>query len=354
MQGDSMIQDQASRLRQWVRQYGSEGAGSRMPRLVVVLGGRPGVGATTLAMNLAAAFSATGLRSVLLDAAMGRADATRRCGLRSQETLADVVSAGRTLADILQRVPEGFYVAPGVGPGQRLIGDARYSSQRILEGLRRLGGWAEIVLADLGTGLSAWMRALWRAADCRLVVTSPEQNILMDTYATIKLLTTQVALAPIHLVVSRAVQKEAQEVYERLARTCLRFLALPVSYAGFVPVEESLAEKEEEQKLAMPWRLAGRSAEPIQQIAHYVAQLLGKRPGLVDPTCPSSPADQTDVRFASTSKAGPVRSEPAWLQASATPPHWHVYPGDWVGRVGFPVTVSPSLNRPVEENSKKV
>lgn len=390
MHGDVVIQDQASRLRQWVRQYASEdtGVGGRTPRLVVFLGGRTGVGVTTLAMNLAAALAAGRMRTVLLDGDLGRAEATHRCGLRSRETLADVVSAGRTLADVLQPTPAGFYLAPGIGPGEKLLGDPRYSSLRILDGLRSLAGWAELVLVDLGAQLTAWTRALWRASDCRLIVTTPDQNALMDTYAAIKLLTTQVGLAPIQVVVNQASgPPEAQEVYERLARTCLRFLALPVSQAGFVPVDPGLADREEKSDLATLWRLAGESAERIQQIAHALAEGVGKRHSLsAGPTGAEAPAEQSQagrdcpapelsvqaesggaVRPGETAAcdpakpgavgrkepAPPLRREPAWTQGSAVPGQWHVQPGDWVGKVGFPVTVSPSLEEP-GENRKKV
>ena len=431
MEGEVVIQDQASRLRQWVRQYASAeaGVGGRMPRLVVFLGGRTGVGVTTLAMNLAAAFGACRMRTVLLDCDLGRADATRRCGLRTRETLADVVSAGRTLADVLQPTPAGFYLAPGIGPGEKLLGDPRYSWQRILEGFRSLAGWADMVLVDLGTQLTPWTRTLWRAGDCRLIVTTPDQHVLMDTYAAIKLLTTQVGLAPIQVVVNQASgPPEAQEVYERLARTCLRFLALPVSLAGFVPVDFSLVDKERKSDLPTLWRLAGESAERIKQITSYVGQVVGKRnnlsagptgaeasadPSQADlaspasersvqaesdgPVCPAEPAGrgtsppavpglaQPPVQRPSEpdmsegkepgslfrpelarpqqpepgafGRKEPRRSlhlEPAWSRASAAPGQWHVQPGDWVGKVGFPVTVSPSLDEPVGENRKKV
>ncbi|MCS7305099.1 MAG: hypothetical protein NZ602_08345 [Thermoguttaceae bacterium] len=357
MQAETFIQDQASQLRQWVRQQaGCEAvSGNRGPRLVVVLGGHPGVGATTLAMNLTAALSAAGLRSVLLDLDLGRADASRWCRLQSRETLADVICCGRTLLDVLQTGPDGFSVLPGIGPDQPVLADPRYICQRILDGLRTLSGWAEIVVVDLGSQLAVWTRALWRSGDCRLVVTSSAQNILMDTYAMLKLLSTQLGLLPVHVVINRAAtETEAQEVYERLARTCLRFLALPVSRAGFVPIDPRLAQAPENPSGEVSWRLAGESAAQLSHIAHYVAQLLGNRHPMTAAFRCVAATPPTEAGPASGSKPVGLRSEPAWAQASSAPLQWHVQPGDWVGKVGFPVTVSPSLDDPVGENSKKL
>lgn len=351
------MQDQASRLRQWVRQYGSPQAGTdaRGPGLVVVLGGRPGVGVTTVSANLAAALTAAGMRTVLLDGDPHSPDAARLCRLQTGETLAEVISAGRTLAEVLQPGPGGIYVVPGVRPGQAFSADPRYASQRILDGLRGLGSCAEVVAADLGGQLSPWTRAIWRAAHCRLAVLTPDPSVLMDTYAVLKTLTAQTGLAPVHVVVNRAASEtEANDVYERLARTCLRFLALPVSLAGFVPADARVESAGWAKGLLVHWTPAPESASSIHQLARYVAESLGKRLGEQPP-----PQESPRTGESETPKGPAVRGiRPSagapWSETYAAPPQWHVHQPDWVGKLGFPVTVSPSLESPAGENSKKV
>ncbi|HOM16867.1 MAG TPA: P-loop NTPase [Thermoguttaceae bacterium] len=350
------MQDQASRLRQWVRQYGSPKTGTdvRGPALVVVLGGRPGVGVTTVSANLAAALTAAGMRTVLLDGDPHSPDAARVCRLQTRETLADVITAGRTLPEVLQPGPGGIYVVPGVRPGQPLSADPRYASQRILEGLRGLGSCAEVVAADLGGQLSPWTRALWRAAHCRLAVMTADPAVLMDTYAVLKTLTAQTGLAPVHVVVNRAASEpEAKDVYDRLARTCLQFLALPVSLAGFVPADPRVEKAGWNQGLLVSWTPAPESASSIHQLAQYVAEILGKRLGEQPPPKESPQTGESEAPKGVVVRGIRPSAGAPWSETSAAPPQWHVHQPDWVGKLGFPVTVSPSLDSPVGENRKK-
>jgi len=350
------MQDQASRLRQWVHQQAGPQvcSGSRGPGLVVVLGGRPGVGATTVSANLAAALSTAGIRTVLFDGDLHSPDAARLCRVQKGETLADVICAGRTLPDILQPGPAGIYVVPGVRPGQKLPSDSRYACQRVLDGLLRLGTWTDLVVADLGGELSPWSRALWRSAQCLLAVTTPDRAVLMDTYAVLKTLATQAGLTPVHLVVNRAASEaEVKDVYERLAQTCLRFLALPVSLAGFVPVDAQVKSAGWERGLLVTWTPPPESASHIQRLAQYVAELLGKERKEHRPASQSPPLAESEVGMVARSKPSRPPCEPPWNQGFAIPPQWHVHQLDWGGKLGFPVTVSPSLDTPTEENRKK-
>lgn len=351
------VQDQASRLREWVRQQTGPKAGitTRRPGLVVVLGGRPGVGVTTLSANLAAALTAAGQRTVLLDMDLRSAGATQLCRVRATESLAEVVLAGRTLREVVQPGPGGIHVVPGIRPGLKLPDDCRYASQRILDGLRGLASLADVAVADVGNELSPWTWALWRAAQSVLAVTTPDPAVLMDIYSVLKALTTQAGLAPVHLVVNRAgSEAEALDVYERVARTCLRFLALPVTRAGFIPADPRVEAAGLAQGLLWTWTPAPDSASSLHQLACYVTEALGKASG------PKSRSDDSpakeDGSCLSTGSPGTLdrSSGPCWSEVSAGPPHWHVHTSDWAGKLGFPVTLSPSLDIPAEENSKKV
>lgn len=351
------MQDQASQLRQWVRQQADlqASSGIRGPGLVVVLGGRPGVGATTVSANLAAALSTAGIRTILFDGDLRSADATRLCRIHQAETLADVVCAGRTLPDILRPGPAGIYVVPGIRPGQKFPSDSRYAAQRIVDGLRGLGSCAEMVVADLGGELYPWTKALWRTAQCLLAVTTSDPAVLMDTYAVLKTLTTQAGLTRVRLVVNRvASEAEAKDVYERLSRTCLRFLALPVSLAGFFPADDQVQTAGKDQGLPVTWTPLPEFASRIHQVAHYVAEILGKRKGPWKPPHCSSLREESEAGEGGSPPQPRLRGEPPWDPGFAVPPQWHLSQGDWAGKLGFPITVSPRLDSPAGENRKKV
>ena len=108
--------DQATELRKLVSQADRDPAdeAGRVPRLLVLSGGKGGVGVTTLAVNLSVALSRRGNRVVLVDADLYRADVATLCGLEERGNVADVLSARRDIHEVLQRGPAGIQVVPGL------------------------------------------------------------------------------------------------------------------------------------------------------------------------------------------------------------------------------------------------
>ena len=67
------------------------------------------------------------------------------------------------------------------------------AQERFVRQLRGLGAHADFVILDVGSGLSRVVRSFWRAADCVLLVTTPELVSVMDAYASIKVHSAKVA-----------------------------------------------------------------------------------------------------------------------------------------------------------------
>jgi hypothetical protein len=108
--------DQATELRKLVLSTlrDGQGSGGPGPRLVVLTGGRAGVGVTSLGVNLSVSLSEQGLRVILVDdeGDDGRGVAAL-CGLTGSSVAADVGTARRDIHEALQRGPAGIQVVPG-------------------------------------------------------------------------------------------------------------------------------------------------------------------------------------------------------------------------------------------------
>src|SRR3569623_2255241 len=76
-------------------------------QMVVISGGRADVGATTLAVQLAAAFAREALRVVLIDADLQFAGVAKNCGIQPTAGIGDVLAGKRTIHEALQRGPAG-------------------------------------------------------------------------------------------------------------------------------------------------------------------------------------------------------------------------------------------------------
>src|SRR3954468_18805816 len=79
-------------------------------RLLVISGGRPGVGATLLAMKLAEVLASEALRVLLIDAHLYRADIANECQLTTGHGIHDVLRGQKSIHEVLQRGPAGIQV----------------------------------------------------------------------------------------------------------------------------------------------------------------------------------------------------------------------------------------------------
>ncbi len=236
------MHDQANDLRRLVRQCTvvKTGAVDASVRLIVVAGGKGGVGTTTLAVNLALAFARADRRVVLVDADPHGGDVAVLTGVQERHTLADVLSGSREATETLHQGPEQLKVLPGFWGWESLLGSNGSAGQRLLAQMQALQQQAEMVVLDAGNGPHPILRPCWRAADLRLVVTTPETSAILDTYALIKQWSDRDMPESIHTVVNQAADAAlAQDVYGRLAQACRRFLGLELSAAGHVSAEEA-------------------------------------------------------------------------------------------------------------------
>ena len=263
------MHDQADELRQLVLRASQSvaarpaAADSDRPILVAVAGAKGGVGTTTVSVNLAVEMTRQGKQVVLVDANLGSADATALCGLADDPgalseatppgSVADVLAARRSVHEVLRRGPQGLLVLPGVWTGGEMspgdLADCAPSRQRrLIAELMQLQGHVDYVVLDVGSGLSNAVRRFWEAADCVLMVTTPDDVAVMDAYATLKVLlpslnATRKAPCEMLSVVNMLVETtDAEDVQARLVRACHRFLGLTIRLAGAIVEDQSVRE----------------------------------------------------------------------------------------------------------------
>ena len=139
--------------------------------IVTVCGGKGGVGKTTLSLNLGAALDA-----VVVDADVGMADLPTDGG----PTLHDVL-AGR--ADPLEAVRTDWPV--GILPAGRSLAGARsVEPAALVEVLETLAATYEYVIVDAPAGFDADAALSIVAADCCVLVTTPDPATLADAVRT--------------------------------------------------------------------------------------------------------------------------------------------------------------------------
>ena len=267
------MHDQADELRELARRAALEHswASDAVPRRIVVSGGKGGVGTTTVAVNLAVALAAQGQRTVLVDANFNRGGVARLCELEERDTIAAVLEGRRTVHEVLQRGPSGLHVLPGVGSFDPPPDCSPSAQERLIQQLLGLGQHADVMILDVGSGLTHVVRRFWSAADAVLLVTTPEPDAIMDAYAAIKVLPASESPVRIRTLFNQVTDiAAAQNVHERLAEVCYRFLGRGIKSAGNLPFDPAVKEAAREGKPLMMTQPHGPAARQIALLAEQI------------------------------------------------------------------------------------
>ena len=235
------MNDQATQLRNLVLHASRQASAEQVPapRLIVVSGGRAGLGTTTIAVNLAVALAGHGSRTVLIDADLAHSNLAELCGANDSPGVGDVLAARRSIHEVLQLGPSGIQLAASSRSASPGLGHSDKSHLRLQRQIMALGRYADMVVLDAGSGGTPLASRLWQAADQVLLVTSGEAVAVMDSYALVKTVCAKRAVAmPVTLLVNHASSLAvAQDIHRRIDQSCCRFLGLTVPLAGYLVTE---------------------------------------------------------------------------------------------------------------------
>ncbi len=249
------MSDQAEKLRRLSKAtiVESKVAVARLP-MVVVAGARNGVGATTVAVNVAAAIADRGERVLVVDAAESGNNLADVAGVsRSMEyCVSDIVSGKCGIVDALIDGPRGSYILASRGHvgGSRERDARRQSStasensrtgqQRLLGEIDSLSNEIDLAVVDAGAGLTAWTRRLWLRAQCVVLVTTADDASVMDAYAAIKTSGMEGIRPNIRLLVNREINgAAAEDAQRRVQNACRKFLSLSIEALPALPLYDN-------------------------------------------------------------------------------------------------------------------
>jgi flagellar biosynthesis protein FlhG len=244
------MSDQADQLRRLVRATVLQDSTLQPgPPLVVVSGSQKGVGTTTIAIQLVKELAKQGKRTVLVDAnpthpeiakkwsALEKlsVESLRRANSAPHGPLAEVLAGDRTVTEALEPVAAGVRILPGCWTPEAPPELGDLAIDRLLDGLCRLQDSTDVVVADLGYGMSPWGHRFWLSAQQILLVTTSKPAAVMDSYATLKLAAADSLHERVRIVVNRCWEKQqARAVFTRLDHTCQRFLDFSLSHASTI------------------------------------------------------------------------------------------------------------------------
>ena len=225
--------DQAEGLRRML-------AGSR-PRIYTFLSATSGEEKGAMLVNLAATLVQAGSDVLVLDACTESRGISSQLNMATGATVQQVASQERALDEIVQPMPQGFGIATLMDSSQRSASMEAQQTQRLSNVFDLLAGQTDIIVVDAELGKGEDLFPLPALASSEIVVqvsTSPES--ITAAYSIIKRLNGELGRRPCGVLVTGASEKEAQVVYQNMAKAASRYLAVKLSSMGSVPADEHL------------------------------------------------------------------------------------------------------------------
>lgn len=240
----------------------------RPARLVVVTGGKGGVGKSNFSLNLGLALCERGQHVLLVDGDSGLGNLDVLLGLCPGRHLGHVLQGQCTAQEAMVRGPLGLHFLPaasgleGWGPGMQ---DEVAHLTAEMEGME--DGY-DVCLLDAGAGLGPHVRALLEAAGEMVVITTPEPTALADAYATLKTISGAGRPADVWLVVNMAQGlREAEDALRSITAVCRRYLGWVPKPLGWLPQDATVTRAVREQRPFLLAATPGPAARAMRTLA---------------------------------------------------------------------------------------
>lgn len=230
-----------------------------MTRLLAVIGGKGGVGKTSLVSNLAAALTDLGNDVIAIDTNLTTPNLGLHLGLHLvPHTLHHVLKGQTKLKDAIYPHKYGFKVIPGSISTEELSG---VDIGRLPEVALNLIGKADYVLMDSAAGLGREAVSAISAADEILIITNPDIPSVTDALKTVK-----IAEGLNKKIVGVAVNRIKGKHYELDRREIENMVGYPV--IAQIPEDRTIEESLAAKKTAIEMNNRSPAAKEIRRLAH--------------------------------------------------------------------------------------
>lgn len=234
---------------------------------IAITSGKGGVGKTNVAVNLGLSLSTSGKRVLLFDADMGLANVDILFGFKPQHSIADVLNGKQHLRDIMVEVADNMYVLPATSGLLQLEHPSQSELAMLAEQMDMLSQDFDVLLLDTGAGLRDTVLFFSSAADEVMVVTTPEPTAITDAYAMVKVLTTDYQVKAVKLLINEAEDdKEARQVFDKLANVSKAHIDFELDYAGWVAKDVQLEKAVRKRKPVMQSYPSAPSSQSFQRL----------------------------------------------------------------------------------------
>ncbi|HCW76577.1 MAG TPA: cobyrinic acid ac-diamide synthase [Candidatus Marinimicrobia bacterium] len=242
----------------------AQAAAPQRPEVWAVTSGKGGVGKTNLSVNMATVLAKMGYRVLLIDADIHLGNVDLLLGIRTEFTIADVLTGNKTLKEIIVHGPGDFDILPAASAVVDLLETKHNIFRDIISSYTKFQQSYDIVLVDTAAGISNQVLSFVFSADKCIVVATPDPASLTDAYGMIKIINRNRADATVMLVLNMVESEaEGQTIYHKMNLMTQRFLSHAITYTGSIVQDQRVAWSVRNQR---PILLADPLSPPAKSI----------------------------------------------------------------------------------------
>ncbi len=243
---------------------------------IAIASGKGGTGKSFLATSLAVLLHRAGRRTVLVDCDFGLACDHLLLGVKPTLTLQQLLGGQCTLDQVLCTSPCGPRLLPGASGVRRM---ATLSDKDLLAFARELGvlaGREDVLLLDLGAGISPATVLTMLGADWIVLVTQPEIAALVDAYAVVKCVAQLNEHARFLLVVNRVGTPGRGELaFQRLTEVARQHVGVELHYLGEIADDDSVMQQRLGQLPLVATDAAAATSVHLRAMSERLQQFCG-------------------------------------------------------------------------------
>jgi len=221
-------------------------------QVIAVSSGKGGVGKTNVSVNLSLALVAAGQNVLLLDADLGLANVDLLLGLRAQYNLSHVISAERTLEEVVVKGPQGLSIIPAASGMQMMSELSSAQHAGLIRAFSDLSMPVDTLVIDTAAGISDSVVSFVKASNEVIVVVCNEPTSLTDAYALIKVMSEDHGVHKFNILANSVRDpQEGAKLFQKLSRVTDYYLDVTLSFMGGVPYDEYLVKAVKKQQAVM-------------------------------------------------------------------------------------------------------
>ena len=259
-----------------IRNQGTKQSGEcRLKNVAAVFSGKGGTGKTFFAANLAYLY-AKNHKVLLIDLDQNLSNLNILFNITTEKTLDSFLDSKSTFREIITEYRPNLHLVLGEAGSLFTVNNNKLGVnqiERLFEQFKVLRNEYDLILLDVGAGVTEENMMIVTKSDLKILVTNPEPTALMDAYVSIKVLHKSCNSDEVFVVVNRCIEEnETEQAFGNLRSAVSHFLDVKISYLTEIPESNRVRTSILDQQLFA----ANYGSSPVASSIEYAADKIGK------------------------------------------------------------------------------